>query len=46
MDFLVLDGRELAGDVRKVVEGDRLRLFLCVPYAFARLDEVYFEGPA
>ena len=44
VEFLGLDGRELAGDVRKDVEGDRLRIFLCGTYAFARLGEVYFEG--
>ena len=27
MDFLGLDGRELDGNVKKGVEGDRLRLF-------------------
>ena len=44
MEFCVLDGRELAGGVRKGVEGDRLRLFLCGPDAFTRLGEVSFEG--
>ena len=44
VDFRGLDYGELAGDVRKGVEGDRLRLFLRGPYAFARLGEVSFEG--
>ena len=44
VEFLGLDGGELAGDVRKGVEKDSLRLFLRGPNAFARLDEVSFEG--
>ena len=44
MEFLGLDGVELAGDVWKGVEGDRLRLFLRGPNAFVRLGEVSFEG--
>ena len=44
MEFLGLDGGELAGDVRKGVKGDRLRLFLRRTDAFARLGEVSFEG--
>ena len=44
VEFCGLDGGELAGDVRKVVEGDRLRLFLHGPESFARLGEVSFEG--
>ena len=44
VDFRVLDGGELACDVRKVVEGDRLRFFLCGPDAFVRLGDVSFEG--
>ena len=44
MGFLGLDGRELAGDVQKVVEGDWLSLFLCGTDAFARLGGVFFEG--
>ena len=44
MELLGLDGEELAGDVRKIVKGDRLRLLLFGPYDFARLGEVSFEG--
>ena len=44
MEFLGLDGRELAGDVWKGVEGDWRRFFLCGPDAFARLGNVYFKG--
>ena len=43
VEFRVLDGKELAGDVRKGVEGDRLRLFLRGTDAFSRLGEVSFE---
>ena len=45
MELLGLDGGELSGDVRKGFEGDRLKLFLRGPNAFARLVEVSFEGP-
>ena len=44
VDFFGLDSGELAGDVWKGVEGDRLRLFICGPDAFAILGEVSFEG--
>ena len=44
VEFLELDSGELAGDVRKGVEGDMLRIFLRGPDAFARLGEVSFEG--
>ena len=44
VDFRVLDGGELAGDVRKGFEGDRLRIFLRRPNAFERLGEASFEG--
>ena len=44
VELLGLDGRELAGDVRKGVEGDWLRLFLCGTGAFAILGEVSSEG--
>ena len=43
MEVLGLDGRELAVDVQKEVEGDRLRVFLRRPDAFARLGELSFE---
>ena len=44
MEFFGLDGGELAGDVRKGFEGDRLRIFLRRPNAFERLGEASFEG--
>ena len=44
VEFRVIDGGKLAGDVRKGVEGDRLRLFLRGTDAFSRLGEVSFEG--
>ena len=44
VEFRGIDGRELAGDVRKGVEGDMMRIFLRGPDAFARLGEVSFEG--
>ena len=44
VEFCGLEGGGLAGDVRKGVEVDRLRIFLRVPDAFARLGEVSFEG--
>ena len=44
MEFRGIDGGELAGDVRKGVEVDRLILFLSGLDAFARLGEVSFEG--
>ena len=43
VEFHGIDGGELAGDVRKGVEGDRLRLFLRGTDAFSRLGEVSFE---
>ena len=43
MELLGLDGRDLSGDIRKEVEGDRLRRFLRGTDAFARLVEVFFE---
>ena len=44
MEFLGLDGRDLAGDVSKGVEGDRLIFFLRGPDAFLRMGDVSFEG--
>ena len=44
VDIIGLESGELASGVRKVVEGDRLRLFLRGTDAFSRLGEVYFEG--
>ena len=44
MEFCGHDDGELAGDVRKGVDGYRLRIFLRGPDAFARLGEVSFEG--
>ena len=43
MEFLGPDGGELDGDVRKGVEVDWLRIFLCGPNAFSRLGEVFFD---
>ena len=45
VEFLVLDSGELAGDVRKGVEGDWLIIFLRGTNGFTRLGEVSFEGP-
>ena len=44
VEFRELEVGELAGDVRKGVEGYRMILFLHGPYAFARLVDVSFEG--
>ena len=44
VEFRGLEGGELAGDIRKGVEGDRLRLFLRGLDAFSKMGEVYFEG--
>ena len=43
MEFLGLDGRDLADDDRKGVEGDWMILFLRGTDAFARLGEVSIE---
>ena len=42
MEFLGLDSRDFVGDVRKEVKGNKLRLYLSGPDAFARLGEVSF----
>ena len=44
LELCGFDGRDVAGDVRKRFEGDRLRLFLRVHDAFKRLGKVSFEG--
>ena len=44
VEFLGLDGRELAGDVRNGVKGDWMRMFLRRPDTFMIMCEVYFEG--
>ena len=44
VEFCGLEGGGLAGDVRKGVEVDNLRLFLSGMDAFVRLSGVSFEG--
>ena len=44
VEFLGLDGGELAGDVRKGVDRDKLILFFRGLDTFARLGGLSFEG--